>query len=152
MRSSSRERSTSEASAFEISFSDSSCFSHRVAASYNRAFSIATAACDEQEGRQLLGLVRERGAVSLLGQVQVAVGDSAQQDRNAEERAHRWMVRREADRARIVGEVVEAQRLGVVDQRAEDATASWELADRILRLGIDAGDDEPLERLASWDR
>ena len=48
------------------------------------------------------------------------------------------MVRREADRARIVGEVVEAQRLRVLDQRAENATATWELADRLLRLGIDA--------------
>ena len=48
MRSSRRERSTSEASAFEISFRDSSCFSQRVAASYSRAFSIATAACDDR--------------------------------------------------------------------------------------------------------
>ena len=38
----------------------------------------------------------------LLGQVEVAVGDAAQQDRHAEERAHRRMARREADRARIL--------------------------------------------------
>ena len=135
MRSSRRERSTSETSAFEISFSDSSCFSQRVAASYSRAFSIATAACDESSVVELLVLVGERGAALLLGQVQVAVGDSAQEDRDAEERAHRRMVRREADRARVVREIVEAQRLRVLDQRAEDAAATREVADRRLRLG-----------------
>ena len=47
-----------------------------------------------------------------------------------------------------VGEVVEAQRLRILDQRAENAAAARQVADRRLRLGVDAGDDEPLERLA----
>ena len=46
----------------------------------------------------------------LLGQVQVPVRDPAQQDRHAEERVHRRVVRREPDRARILAEVVEPQR------------------------------------------
>jgi hypothetical protein len=57
------------------------------------------------------------------------------------------MVRGEADRPRILREVVEAQRLRVLDQRAEDAAAARGIADRGLGLRVDAGDDEPLERL-----
>src|SRR5215218_9954585 len=57
------------------------------------------------------------------------------------------MVRGEADRTRILREVVEAQRLRVVDQRAEYAAAVRRVADRSLGLRVDAGDDEPLERL-----
>ena len=51
---------------------------------------------------ELLVLVGEVLAALLLGQVEVAVGDAAQQDRHAEERAHRRMVRREPDRARVL--------------------------------------------------
>ena len=59
---------------------------------------------------ELLVLLGEVLAAGLLGQVEVAVGDAAQMDRHAEEGAHRRVVRREADRARILGEVVEPQR------------------------------------------
>ena len=60
---------------------------------------------------ELLVLLGEVLAAGLLGQVEVAVGDAAQQDRHAEERAHRRMVRREADRARVLrDQVVEPQR------------------------------------------
>ena len=47
-------------------------------------------------------------AARLLGQVEVAVGDPAQQDRHAEKRVHRRMVRREPDRARVVARGREA--------------------------------------------
>ena len=58
------------------------------------------------------------------------------------------MVGREADRARVVAEVVEAQRLGVMDQDAEDAAPVRQLADRFVLLAVDAGGDEALECLA----
>ena len=87
---------------------------------------------------ELLVLGGERGAALLLGQVQVSVGDPAQQDRDTEERPHRRVVRREADRARVVGEVVEPQRLRVVDQRAENPAAVRRVADRRLGLLVDA--------------
>ena len=59
-----------------------------VADSYRRAFSIATAACDgEQRRRAPRSSLGEVAAAVLLGQVEVAVGDAAQQDRHAEERA-----------------------------------------------------------------
>ena len=47
------------------------------------------------------------------------------------------MVRREADRARILAEVVQPQRLRVADQDAEDPPAARQLADRRVRLGVD---------------
>ena len=55
------------------------------------------------------------------------------------------MVGREADRAGVVGDRVQAQRLGVADQHAEDPAPAWELADRGVRLGVDPGGQEPLE-------
>ena len=48
------------------------------------------------------------------------------------------MVRREADRARVVAEVVQAQRVRVADQHAEDAAAAGQVADRRVRLVVDA--------------
>ena len=76
----------------------------------SRAFSIATAACDGEQGDDLLVLLGEVLAARLLRQVEVPVGDAAQHDRDAEEAAHRRMVGREADRAWVAREVVETQR------------------------------------------
>ena len=73
---------------------------------------------------RFLVLVGEVGAALLLGQVEVAVGDAAEHDRHAEERAHRRMAGREPDRARVRREVVQAQRRRVADQHAEDAAAA----------------------------
>ena len=91
-------------------------------------------------------------AALLLGQVEVAVGDAAQQDRHAEERAHRRMAGREADRARVLGQVVQAQRLRVADQHAEDAAPARQVADRRVRLRVDAGGDEALELVSRRGR
>ena len=66
---------------------------------------------DRGLGREQLGqlrvLVREVLSAGLLRQVEVAVRDAAQHDRHAEERLHRRVVRRKADRARIVRDVVQ---------------------------------------------
>ena len=55
------------------------------------------------------------------------------------------MARREADRARILGDVGEAQRLPVADQDAEDPAAARQITDRRARLLVDADGDELLE-------
>ena len=81
----------------------------------------------------------------LLRQVEVPERTAAKQDRHAEEAAHRRMVGREADGARIVGDRLEPQRPGVGDQRAEDAATARKVADPRRGLGVDAGVDEALE-------
>src|SRR5439155_7075652 len=77
-----------------------------------------------EELAQLLVLLREVLAALLLGQVEVSVGDAAQEDRDAEERAHGRVVRREADRARVARQVVEAERLCVADEDAQDSASA----------------------------
>ena len=74
-----------------------------------------------QDDHRLLVLGRERLAAGLLGQVQVAPGLPADEDRDAEERSHRRMTRREPVRARVVADVVQAQRARLVDEHAEKA-------------------------------
>ena len=60
------------------------------------------------------------------------------------------MIRREADRARIVGEVVQAERLRFAEQHAEDAAALRQLADRRLHVRVDPVGDEALEPRPGW--
>ena len=122
-----------------ISFSDSSWRSQRVDDSYRRAFSIATAACAASSCVSSSSSLGEVVAALLLGQVEVPVGDAAEHDRDAEERLHRRVVAREADRARVVGEVVQPQRARLADEDAEDPAAARQVADRRVRLGVDAG-------------
>ena len=59
----------------------------------------------------------------LLGQVEVAQHPPVRDDRHGQQRAHRRMVRREADRARIAGEVFEAQRGPFVQHDPEQPMA-----------------------------
>ena len=118
MRSRSRGSSISVASALPTSASDLSSSPHRVADSYRRAFSTATAAW-AASSCELLVLLGELLAAGLLGEVQVPVGDAAQEDRDSEKALHRRVVRRETDRARIGAELGQPQRLGVSNQDAE---------------------------------
>ena len=46
-------------------------------------------------------------------------------------------------------EIVQPQRLRVADQDAEDPAAARQVADRGVRLGVDSGGDEALERRAA---
>src|SRR5204862_6217201 len=62
---------------------------------------------------------------------------------------HRRMPGRKADRARILADLVEAQRPRVADQHAEDAAARRQVADLPPRLRVDAGGDEALEARAA---
>ncbi len=90
-----------------------------------------------QQMRELLVLGGEVPALRLLGQVEVAVGDPAQHDRDAEERAHRRVVPRESDRTRVVRDVVHPERSRIHDQDAEQPTAARQVADRLLGLHVD---------------
>ncbi len=98
-----------------------------------------------QELHELLVLGREVLAVLSLGQIEVAVDDTAEPYRNAEERPHRRMVRREADRSGVRREIVEAERLRVSDQHTEDASPTRQIADRGMRLGVDSRGHKALE-------
>ena len=56
------------------------------------------------------------------------------------------MVRREADRARILGKVRKSQRPRVADEDAEDAAATRKLPDRRVGFRIDPVRHEALQR------
>ena len=98
---------------------------------------------------ELLVFVREILAALLLGEVEVAVGDAAQHDRHAEEAVHRWMSGREADRTRILREIVQPQRLRLADQHAEDAPSARQRADLRAQVVVDPVGDELLELRAA---
>src|SRR6266508_3207329 len=78
---------------------------------------------------ELFVFVGEVCSTLFLGQVEVAVGDAAQQDRNTEERVHRRVSGRESDRTRVLRQIVQAQRTRVADQDAEDAATVRRVAD-----------------------
>ena len=59
------------------------------------------------------------------------------------------MVRWKADRARVVGDLVQPQRLGVCDQGAEDPAPARQLADLLRLHPVDSRVDEALEALAT---
>ena len=99
----------------------------------------------EQRDDRLI-LLRERLPVVTIAQVEISVDDATQKDRNAEERLHRRVPGRKADRAGIILHPRKTDRPGGLDQRAEQATTSRQLADRGGRGLIEPGGDESLER------
>ena len=98
-----------------------------------------------EQRHELLVLRREVAAAFFLGQVQVPVGDAAQEDRHPEERVHRRMVGWKPDRPRIVRDVVEPERLGLVDQHTEDPAPARQVADGGDGLRIEPRRHEALE-------
>ena len=70
-----------------------------------------------------LVVVAERSAAGFLGEIQIAVDLLADPDRHPEEGVHRRVVRREAHRSGVVADLVEADRLGIVEQNAQHADA-----------------------------
>jgi hypothetical protein len=95
----------------------------------------------EHHQRALVVVVELRRA-PLLGQVDVAEDLAARTDRRAEERPHRRVVGREADRTRVAGDLGQAQRPGVIDQHAEDAAAHRDVPDGRPFGVADPGGDE----------
>ena len=98
----------------------------------------------EQRDNVLVAL-GEVAATDPLSEVEIAVRDAAQQDRDAEERVHRRMIRRYADRTRVGGEVVQPERSRVPHEHAEDPATARQHADRSAILVADSVRDELLE-------
>ena len=73
------------------------------------------------EQRRSLLVLRCELALRPFRQVQVPEHGAAGGHRHPEERVHGWVVRREADGARVLAEIGESQRLRVMDQHAEDS-------------------------------
>ena len=116
--------------------------------SYSRAFSIATAACAASSCVSSSSSAVKSVPPRLLGQVEVSVRDASEHDRDAEKRLHRRVVAGESDRARVLGDLVQPQRLRVPDQHAEDAAPARQLADRRVGLGVDPRGEEALQPVA----
>ena len=99
------------------------------ACSWSRAFSIARPGGGGQPDRELLIDVGEHLTVGLVGEVEVAVDDAAQSDRDPQERGHRRMPRREPEAVRMGVQIGEPQRFRLEDQQPEDAVTLRPRAD-----------------------
>ena len=128
-----------------ISSSDSSWLCPRTAGLVEPCVLDSDGSLRREQRDELLVLVREVGAALLLGQVEVAVGDTAQDDRNAEEALHGRVVGREANRALVLGDVMQSQRPCVADEDAEDSATARKVPDRRVGLGVDPVRDESLQ-------
>ncbi len=95
----------------------------------------------ERDGQCLIG-VGERDASALLGEVKVAEHLIVNSDRNAQERAHRWMPRGKPDGVRMRAEVVQPQRRGDLNELTEDSEALGGATDPAHRIGVDSLGDE----------
>ena len=84
----------------------------------------------------------------LLGEVQVSPRLTADPDRHAEEAAHHGMPGGEPVARGVLSDVREPQRLWVLDKRAKDPAATWEVADRAVSLLVHTGGQELLELCA----
>jgi hypothetical protein len=100
--------------------------------------SIATAAQFGPHDHRLLIVGRKRVAAGLLGSDRDSPRLAADEDRDAEKRPHWRMAGREAVGARVVADIVETQRAGLVDEHAEQAAPAWQIADRAVGLLVDA--------------
>src|SRR5207253_1570190 len=85
---------------------------------------------------------------TLVGQIQVSPRLAADQDRDAEERGHRGMARRKAVGPNVLGDIRQAQRLGLRDQQPKHAATARKVADQLSKVGIDPRSDEVGEVLA----
>ena len=111
------------------------------AASYSRAFSMATAAvaASAVASSLVLGAELPPGA---LGQVEVAEHLVPDPDRHPQEAGHRRVPGREARRARVVGDAAQPDRLRVLDQRTQQPLALRQVPDLLHHVGRHADVDE----------
>ena len=86
--------------------------------------------------------VGERLAAGLLGQVEVPVDLALHEQRHPEEGSHRGMPGREADGQRVLADVVEDQRPGVVDEHPEHTLPGGEAGDPGDLVGADPEERE----------
>jgi hypothetical protein len=95
---------------------------------------------EDEKRRFILGIELRRA--HLLCEVDVAEDLPARLHGRAQERLHRRVVGREADMARIPGDVWQPQRLGISNQHAKDSLADRERSNRPPLLNRDAGRNE----------
>ena len=93
---------------------------------------------------ELFVFLREFAAI-LLCQVQVAVDDSAYEDRDTEEAAHMRVPRRKAEELPLFRHVGDAHRPRVPEEDAENAVIARQVADPSSRRLVDPRRDEALE-------
>ena len=95
-----------------------------------------------QRHHRLLVVGGELGGGALLGEVEVAEDVVADTDRHAEEAAHRRVVFGKAGREGVFGDVAQPDRLGFVDQQAENAAPGGQVADApVFGDGQSVGDE-----------
>ena len=85
----------------------------------------------------LLVLSCEVAAAALLREIEVAERLTAHVDRDAEEGPHRRMVRRKPERLPVLGDVRQSKRAWLIDQQAEYAAASRQVANLLAQLLVD---------------
>ena len=83
----------------------------------------------------------------MIRQVEISEHLCSDSDGHAQERVHGGMVAREADRARIVGHLGQANRTRFGDQCAEEASALGQMPDRRRVLVRHPDVDELLQRI-----
>ena len=101
--------------------------------------------------REALVFLAELAGVPLVAQVQVSEHGISHADGHAEERAHVWMVRGEADGLVVGADIPQAQRPWVDDEEAEDPVTLGQMTDGGIALGVDAHGDELAEILVLAD-
>src|SRR4029078_725150 len=94
---------------------------------------------------ETLVVLRELRPAGLFGQVEVADPPTFHGHRDAEERVHRWMVRRETGPARIDCDVGDPERAVLSDDEAKEAASMRQRTDAGPCLVVDAGRDEALD-------
>jgi hypothetical protein len=95
-----------------------------------------------QTDDQLIVDVGEHLDRGLVGEVEAADHLVTNQDRHAQERAHRRVVGREAVAVRVLAQVGQPQGLGVDDEQPQDAVALGQVTDGGMSLLVDADRDE----------
>ena len=95
-----------------------------------------------EAGYQLLVEIGEGLRRRLVGQIQVPEHLTPGDDRHAEERRHRRVVRREAGAAGVLGDHRHPQRSGVLDQGAEQTEPLRRSTDRPAGGVVDPGGEE----------
>ena len=82
-----------------------------------------------EQGDRLLVVLGELCPVLLVGEIEVPVRLTVDEDRHPQERAHLGMAERERVRARMASDVGQSQRHRMGDEYAEHTAAPWQLAD-----------------------
>src|SRR6185312_14348212 len=103
---------------------------------------------DGQQYRDVLILLGELLAADLLGHVEVPEDASPSDDRNAQKRMHRRVVRWKPVGAGMGGQIRQPNRLGLPDNQAKDAVAVRRRSNPAIQLRIDPMRHEVLQEFS----